>query len=311
MSSDPAITVLMAGLPGAMGVAVSEACLRRGFALAPFGLAGPGRSGEVEVGGQSVTLLPAHGDAAAAAIAELQRACAAAAPTGPRTIVVVDYTHPSAVNANGELYAKHGLPFVMGTTGGDREALLAATAAGAGSGYAVVAANMCKQIVALQATMAHMAATFPGAFGGYELSIVESHQSTKADTSGTAKDMICHFNGLTGGGGGGVAAGLEAFGVDDVRKLREAEAQLAFGVPEAALAGHAYHTYSLTSGAGDVRFEFKHNVQGRTTYAEGTADAVQFLAAKVAAAAGAGGAAAAGEQKIFNMIDILQAGAMS
>ena len=102
--------------------------------------------------------------------------------------------------------------------------------------------------------------------------------------------------------------------MDDVPKLREAEAQLAFGVPEAALAGHAYHTYSLTSGAGDVRFEFKHNVQGRTTYAEGTADAVQFLAAKVAAAAaaaGAGGAAAAGEQKIFNMIDILQAGAMS
>lgn len=35
-------------------------------------------------------------------------------------MVVVDYTHPSSVNANAEFYAKHGLNFVMGTTGGDR-----------------------------------------------------------------------------------------------------------------------------------------------------------------------------------------------
>ncbi len=38
-------------------------------------------------------------------------------------IITVDYTHPSAVNANAVFYARHHLPFVMGTTGGDRKAL--------------------------------------------------------------------------------------------------------------------------------------------------------------------------------------------
>ena len=48
------------------------------------------------------------------AVAEMRRRCA-----GGR-IVVVDYTQPDAVNANAEFYAKQGLNFVMGTTGGDR-----------------------------------------------------------------------------------------------------------------------------------------------------------------------------------------------
>ena len=47
------------------------------------------------------------------------------------------------------------------------------------------------------------------------------------------------------------------------------------GVPEAALKGHAYHTYALKSADGSVGFEFQHNVQGRRTYADGTVDAVK------------------------------------
>ena len=35
----------------------------------------------------------------------------------------VDYTHPSAVNSNAEFYCRHGLPFVMGTKGRDRQGL--------------------------------------------------------------------------------------------------------------------------------------------------------------------------------------------
>lgn len=50
-----------------------------------------------------------------------------------------------------------------------------------------------------------------------------------------------------------------------------------------------------------VEFQIRHNVQGRTTYAEGTVDAVVFLAERVAEG---------GEPKVFNMIDVLQAGAM-
>ena len=57
----------------------------------------------------------------------------------------------------------------------------------------------------------------------------------------------------------------------------------------------------LTSEDGDVEFVFQHNVCGRSIYAEGTVDAALFLAKKVAEGS---------EQHIFDMIDVLKAGAM-
>jgi len=45
-------------------------------------------------------------------------------------------------------------------------------------------------VVAFQAMMEMMAQEFPGAFSGYNLSVTESHQRTKADTSGTAKAVV-------------------------------------------------------------------------------------------------------------------------
>lgn len=41
-----------------------------------------------------------------------------------------------------------------------------------------------------------MAANFPGAFAGYSLEVTESHQRTKADTSGTAKAVLGSFQQL-------------------------------------------------------------------------------------------------------------------
>lgn len=41
--------------------------------------------------------------------------------------------------------------------------------------------------------MDYMAKTFPGAFSGYKLRVVESHQATKKDTSGTAKAVVASF----------------------------------------------------------------------------------------------------------------------
>lgn len=38
-----------------------------------------------------------------------------------------------------------------------------------------------------------MAESFPGAFAGYQLSVVESHQRNKADTSGTAREVVQSF----------------------------------------------------------------------------------------------------------------------
>ena len=69
-----------------------------------------------------------------------------------------------------------------------------------------------------------------------------------------------------------------------------------------SLPSSSHCRYRLQSADGSVAFEFKHNVCGRRTYAEGVADAVHFLAGKITDGS---------EKKIFNMIDILRAGAMA
>ena len=95
---------------------------------------------------------------------------------------------------------------------------------------------------------------------------------------------------------------------------------------EAHLAGHAYHTYRLTSPDGLVSFEFQararvpaspppreltrifasclgacaqHNVCGRSIYAQGTVDAVAFIAAR---------AQERSAKTLYNMVDVLSAG---
>lgn len=273
---------MMNGLPGAMGHEISQCCLRRGLAIAPVAMTGPNMPAECEVkeGGKSTKVrlvAPAE-----------HKAALAQAKKDFKNLIVIDFTGPPAVNPNSDIYTSLKVPYVMGTTGGDREKLMKVTK---DSGtYALIAPNMCKQIVAFQAMMEKISAEFPGAFGGYKLDITESHQSTKADTSGTAKAMVGSFNGL------GVP-----FGVDQINKIRVPEKQKEFGVPASALDGHAWHTYTLTSDDGSVEFQFKHNVCGRRTYAEGVVDGVMFLAEKIKAGT---------EKKIFNMIDVLSEGKM-
>ncbi len=41
-----------------------------------------------------------------------------------------------------------------------------------------------------------LSTNFPGAFTGYTLDVTESHQKTKADTSGTAKAVVASMQKL-------------------------------------------------------------------------------------------------------------------
>jgi 4-hydroxy-tetrahydrodipicolinate reductase len=279
--------VMMNGLPGAMGYEVSKACLRRGFGLAEMAMTGPGVASScvVEEGSTKVTveLVAPKGDAHTQAVKKMQEKYG-------KDLVVIDFTHPTAVDPNVEVYNETKVPFVMGTTGGNREKMMKVT--DETGTYAVIAPNMCKQIVAFQATMEHMAKTFPGAFGGYKMDLVESHQTGKADTSGTAKALVGAFNDL----------GVQPFKNEEIKMMRTKEEHKDFGVPEEYHGGHAWHTYTLTSSDSTVQFQFKHNVNGRLTYAEGVADAVQFLNSKI----GKGS-----KKRLFNMIDVLGEGAMS
>lgn len=274
-----AVQVMVAGLPGNMARIVAETCVERGLELLPFSLTGADVSLEsTEVKGVSVRLLkPADRDVVIQQVLQQHP-----------SLICVDYTHPSAVNANAEFYVRHGIPFVMGTTGGDRVALDALVRAQ--NHPSVIAPNMAKQIVALQTMIEFLAQNFPTAFAGYQLSVVESHQKTKADTSGTAKAIVASFQSM----------GIP-FGENAIEMVRDEASQLGrMQVPAEHLNGHAFHTYSLDSADGTVHFEFRHNVCGRKVYAEGTVDAVLFLAERLAA----------GEKRVYNMMDVLRSGAM-
>ncbi len=199
--------------------------------------------------------------------------------------ITVDFTLPLAVNGNADFYCRHGLPFVMGTTGGDR-AMLEQTVRNS-SIFAVIAPNMAKQIVGFQAMMAYAAENFPGLFDGYSLEIRESHQSTKVDTSGTAKAMVTYFNKL----------GVD-FAENDIIKIRDTEIQKnEWHIPEEYINGHAWHTYTLDAPGKTAQFSFSHNINGRDIYSWGTFDAILFLQKKIESQANG---------KVFTMIDVLK-----
>jgi 4-hydroxy-tetrahydrodipicolinate reductase len=265
-----------------MGHATAEAVIRAGLTLVPYSFTG--QSEAVAVGNIGVCGIPVE----LVTRSKRQEALDKIRSEYP-DLVVIDYTLPAAVNSNALFYCENKLPFVMGTTGGDREALIKDVVAA--DVYAVIAPNMGKQIVAFQTMMENMAEKFPGCFAGYTLKVVESHQRTKVDTSGTAKAVVASFQKM----------GLD-FGEKQIEKVRQAQEQMdRMGVPESHISGHAFHTYTLTSPDGSVTLEFKHNVCGREVYAEGTVDAAIFLSKQIAAGA---------QKKLYSMIDVLEAGAM-
>ncbi|WMV11871.1 hypothetical protein MTR67_005256 [Solanum verrucosum] len=342
------LPIMVNGCNGKMGRAVLEASIAAGLQPVPICFGGPEDGGKtVEAGGKEIIV---HGPS------DRENILSSVFEEHPN-LIVVDYTLPAAVNDNAELYCKVGVPFVMGTTGGDREKLYKTVADS--KVYAVISPQMGKQVVAFLAAMEIMAEQFPGAFSGYSLqtteldflcdwairtaerdklnhqlfayvidpvghwmlffnldrcaikmavshsimsslaavpftsgvSVMESHQASKLDTSGTAKAVISCFEKL------GVS-----FDLDEVQLIRDPVQQVEMvGVPEEYLLGHAFHMYHLTSPDGTVSFEFQHNVCGRSIYAEGTVDAILFLAKKVKLKE---------EKRIYDMIDVLREGNM-
>ena len=271
------IHTMINGLPGNVARTLAAAARKdERLNLVPFSLTGMDiPETQVDIDGTPVTLVkPDTRDKEILSILEAYPG-----------LIAVDFTHPSAVNANAEFYARNQIPFVMGTTGGDRAALEAVVTQS--SRPSVIAPNMAKQIVGFQAMMEYGAATFPGLFKGYSLKVVESHQQGKADTSGTAKAVVSCFNGL----------GVD-FKVEDIQKVRDPEVQeKEWGIPKEHLGGHGWHTYTLTADDGSALFEFKHNINGREIYPGGTFDAVVFLDEKIK---GTGG-----RKKLYSMIDVM------
>ncbi len=204
------VPILVNSTAGKMGFATAESVVYAGLDLVPVSFASVPQKERVDVEGTPVDVFP---------LKERDDVIKDVLGQYP-DLIVIDFTLPDAVNSNADFYIANKIPFVMGTTGGDRDKLLKdVEEAGL---YSVIAANMGKQIVALQAMLQYAAREFPGAFAGYKLDVVESHQSTKVDTSGTAKDIVTSFNKL------GMPCEER-----DIRMVREASQQMQeMNVPE-------------------------------------------------------------------------------
>ena len=252
------INVMVNGIPGKMAALVANAIVKSSdFDLVPSSLTGPEITEKLHViedpKGVSLNnkiidlILPDQREE------EIVKLLNRVSP-----FLTVDYTSPSAVNANAEFYCSHGLPFVMGTTGGDRQALEAVVQNSQIS--AVIARNMAKPIVALQAFIEEFTSMHLNQMEGYDLKIVESHQSAKLDVSGTAKAFAAYFR-------------LMGINFDDaeIKSVRNPEEQLAIGIPEMYLSAHGWHSYTLTTPktndhalrALQKEFEIKFFAQGK------------------------------------------------
>jgi len=275
------VCVMINGLPGNVAATMARAAMSDPrFRLIPVSLTGPDIPDSLaRIGDIDITLIKP--EAREAAVEKIRHQFG--------DFIAIDYTHPTAVNDNSRFYIRQRIPFVMGTTGGDRQAL--ENDVSEGRVPAVIAPNMAKQIVGFQAMMAFAAEQFPGLFKGYTLDIRESHQQAKADTSGTARAMVGYFNRL----------GVD-FKPEQIQQIRDPEVQKnQWQVPERYLSGHGWHTYTLTAPDGSALFEFKHNVNGRQIYVEGTFDAVLFLKDQLAAPKTT--------RRLFTMMDVLNASA--
>ena len=209
-------------------------------------------------------------------------------------LICIDFT--PVANGNAEWYAANGLPFVMGTTGGDREALKK-TVEDAKT-YCVIAPNMAKQIVALQAALEGMAAD-PSLFAGCTLTCDESHQSSKVDTSGTAKALSATL-GNNGDGG---------WGDERIVRVRDVDSSAPAAARRTAACRRCPRTRSAATRSTRTRSSRRRPRRvpvppqraGALGVRRGTVDAAVFLARR---------AAAADARTSYTMIDVLRAGAM-
>jgi len=271
------IKIMVNGIPGNVASNIAKHVLDdKRFQLLPYSLTGPEiTDSSTKIDSFTITLI--HHMEQDKKINEIKEKEGA--------FITIDFTHPTAVNSNADFYCNHNLPFIMGTTGGDRKLL--ETTVTSSSCIAIIAPNMAKQIIGFQAMMEYAAKTFPDLFKGYSLEIKESHQNGKADTSGTAKEMVKHFNNL----------GME-FSEEQIQKERNPEVQKnSWKIPEQYLSGHAWHTYTLTSEDKTAAFSFSHNINGRDIYSLGTLDGAIFLHKKINLGI---------HGKVFTMIDVLQ-----
>ena len=293
MADDKDIVVMINGLPGKMATLLARRIAADDeFGLALVSFTGPEiKESEFSImKGVTIQLIPVmktvDADGKTTSDTRNQYLKFMNYTSNDSIFIVVDFSLPYAINGNVEFYCANGFNFVTGTTGGDREKL--AETVRNSNVAAVIAPNMAKQIVGLQAMLEYAAETFPNLFAGHSLEIIESHQQGKKGASGTAVDMVEYFKKM----------GIP-FDIKDICSIRKPVEQSAMGIPEEHLGGHGWHSYHVTSSNKSVHIGFVHDVNGRDVYVDGTIEAIRFLAKKIQENA---------KGQVFSMIDVIKAG---
>jgi 4-hydroxy-tetrahydrodipicolinate reductase len=266
--------IILSGLPGKMANLIAEGILNsEEFDLLPMGLTGEDTFvKKIKILNKRIKLY---------STSEREKKINLIKEKNP---ICVDYTSSGSVKENVQFYCEHKIPFVMGTTGFDSG--LVKKIIEDSDNLALIAPNMAREIVVLQAMFDYAAKNFPGIFNNYFLKVSESHQKSKADKSGTAKHFINCLKKM----------GAKLLDKDFVA-VRDLEEQKRIGIPENFLDGHAWHRYCLESPDKTVGISLEHKVNGRNIYVNGTFAAIRFLREKVNS--GISG-------KIYSMLDVLK-----
>jgi 4-hydroxy-tetrahydrodipicolinate reductase len=247
-------------------------------------LTGPDQPKSLEIEDQKMDLLgPTEHEAALSELAK----------DSQKAKYAIDFCKGAGVaNRNAEMYCRHNIPFVMGSTGADYK--LIEKIAEETKTPCVAYPNMDIRIVTWMAGIEYMAQNYAMAFKDSKISLSETHQADKVtaegkpETSGTMKNMLKTLSALAG----------EELTPDKILSIRDPNVQSKIiGVPDNWLGWHAYHFFKVSNehdGVEDSE-ELIFKRHGGECYRRGTMVALAFLVAGK-------------NKRYFNtMIDVLKA----
>lgn len=264
--------IFISGLPGKMATLIAEALAQNeSYDLLPQGMSSRRHNFEHFIVGERKILL--------------RDFC----PNNPEPgTIAIDFTTPQNATLNAIRYSLLGIPFVMGTSGGDRTRL--ADVVRNSEISAVIATNMDPQIVGRQIEIDDIAVANPGLFEGATVRITEIHQPSKKDVSGTAIAFRTQYESH-----GALPSGEIESIRDDPDSPRVQEI---FGnVDLDQQKGYAYHHVVVTDSDGNTIHDFETRVIGREVYVVGTLMAVSFLVRKMREGS---------KGEVFTMSDVIE-----
>jgi dihydrodipicolinate reductase len=184
---------------------------------------------------------------------------------------VIDFSKGEGVaDKNADLYFDLEIPFIMGATGVSNNYYHIRKRSNKTKTPCVAHPNMDPQIVAWMSALTYMARTYPRVFEKTRISLTESHQADKEDTSGTMKQMLSSLGKMIN----------RELTEEDILKIRDPMQQaILLQVPSGWKGWHAYHffkTFRDHNGVQDSE-EFILKRHGGEGYLRGTMMALDFL----------------------------------